>query len=83
MPNIVNNQDNSQSSQINSINHSDPLYLHPSDHLGLQLVSKHFDGSNYSSWSKAMSIALSAKNKLGFVNGKITKPAEDHPNLEI
>ena len=71
----------SNSSNQNTINHSDPLYLHASDHPGLLLVSKHFDGSHYNSWNKAISIALSAKNKLGFINGKIPKPDSYDPNL--
>ena len=57
------------SSTINTT--SDPLNLHPSDHPGMQLVSKHFDGSNFGSWKKAITIALSAKNKLGLVIGKV------------
>ncbi|KAL9995344.1 putative RNA-directed DNA polymerase [Helianthus debilis subsp. tardiflorus] len=56
----------------NTIDASNPLYLHPSDHPGMMLVSKIFDGSGFASWKRAMSIALSAKNKLGFVNGDIT-----------
>lgn len=62
---------NASSTQIDS---SDPLFIHPADHPGLILVSKHFDGSCYGSWKKGMSIALSAKNKLGFITGKIVKP---------
>ncbi|XP_022036772.1 uncharacterized protein LOC110939518 [Helianthus annuus] len=60
---------NSNSSSIDS---SNPLYLHPSDHPGMILVSKQFDGSGFGSWKRAMSIALSVKNKFGFVDGTIT-----------
>nr|GMD46030.1 uncharacterized protein LOC109181269 [Ipomoea batatas] len=35
------------------------------------------DGSNYHPWARAMTMALSCKNKLAFVNGAITKPSED------
>ncbi|KAK3404370.1 hypothetical protein EUGRSUZ_K00680 [Eucalyptus grandis] len=31
-------------------------------------------GDNYDSWSQAMTIALSTKNKIGFVMGDIPKP---------
>ncbi|XP_075515853.1 uncharacterized protein LOC142550661 [Primulina tabacum] len=59
-------------------NQSDPLILQQSDHPGLVLVSKLFDGSNYGQWSRAMRIALSAKNKIGIINGTIKAPeAED------
>ncbi|XP_022030483.1 uncharacterized protein LOC110931392 [Helianthus annuus] len=51
---------------------SNPLFLHPSDHPGMILVSKQFDGTGFGSWKRAMSIALSAKNKFGFVDGSVT-----------
>ncbi|XP_076919388.1 uncharacterized protein LOC143580172 [Bidens hawaiensis] len=47
------------------IDSSNPFYLHPSDYPGMILVSKFFDGNGYGAWKRAMSIALSAKNKLG------------------
>ncbi|XP_073302959.1 uncharacterized protein [Primulina huaijiensis] len=59
-------------------NQSDPLILQQSDHPGLVLVSKLLDGNNYGQWSRAMRIALSAKNKIGIINGTIKAPeAED------
>lgn len=61
----------------------DPLYIHPSDDPGLMLVSKQFDGTGYGSWKKAMSIALSAKNKLVIVTGKVTKPDKESGNLDF
>ncbi|XP_076928577.1 uncharacterized protein LOC143592570, partial [Bidens hawaiensis] len=67
----VSNQNNMVNNQIDS---SNPLYIHPSDHPGMLLVSKLFDGSGYGAWKRAISIALSAKNKLGFVNGEIEAP---------
>ena len=57
-----------QDSSLSFLDHSDPLFLHPADHPGLLLVSKPFDGSNFGSWKKSMSIALSAKNKLIFIS---------------
>ncbi|VFQ86380.1 unnamed protein product [Cuscuta campestris] len=65
------------------INPSDPLYLHPSDHPGLVLISKKFEGRGFGSWQKAMKIALSSKNKLGFVEGKVIKPAVTSPSFNI
>nr|GMD83701.1 uncharacterized protein LOC109166622 [Ipomoea batatas] len=35
-------------------------------------------GSNYHPWARAMSMSLSYKNKLVFVNGTITKPSTDN-----
>ncbi|KAF7132885.1 hypothetical protein RHSIM_Rhsim09G0014100 [Rhododendron simsii] len=54
---------------------SNPYSLHHSDHPGMILVSKLLEGDNYSTWSRAMRIALSAKNKIGFVTGSIKPPS--------
>ncbi|XP_076922179.1 uncharacterized protein LOC143604786 [Bidens hawaiensis] len=57
-----------------SFDSSNPLYLHPSDHPGMILVSKFFGGTRFGAWKRAMMIALSAKNKLGFINNTLTMP---------
>ena len=54
---------------------ANPLYLHNSDHPGMVLVSQALNGENYGSWSRALQIALSVKNKLSFIDG--TFPAPD------
>ncbi|XP_021986851.1 uncharacterized protein LOC110883393 [Helianthus annuus] len=59
-----------------AIDSSNPLFLHPSDHPGMLLVSKPFDGSGFGAWKRAMTIALSAKNKLLFVNGEFASPTD-------
>ena len=51
-----------------------PYFLHHSDSHGLILVSQPLIGENYALWSRAMLIALSVKNKLGFIDGSIEKP---------
>ncbi|XP_041995751.1 uncharacterized protein LOC121745873 [Salvia splendens] len=56
---------------------SSPYYFHPSDNPGLQLFSQVLEGSNYINWSRSMSTALLAKNKLLFVNGTLLKPQDD------
>ena len=53
----------------------DPFSLHQSDHPGMVLVSKVLEGDNYSTWSRAMRISLSAKDKIGFVTGSIKPPS--------
>ncbi|XP_074383577.1 uncharacterized protein LOC141725088 [Apium graveolens] len=60
-----------------SLETSHSLYLHPSDHPGLILVSTVFNGENFNEWKRSMSLALSAKNKLGFVTGKFKIPSEN------
>ncbi|PNX92270.1 retrovirus-related Pol polyprotein from transposon TNT 1-94 [Trifolium pratense] len=54
---------------------SDPLYLHHSDQPGLVLVTQQLSQSNYPLWSHAMLMALTTKNKDGFVDGSIKKPS--------
>ncbi|XP_019267590.1 PREDICTED: uncharacterized protein LOC109244885 [Nicotiana attenuata] len=51
-----------------------PLYLHPSDSPGLLLVNSTFDGKGYGGWRRRFLIALSAKNKVGFIDGTILQP---------
>jgi hypothetical protein len=51
-----------------------PYYLHHGDSPGSVLVSLPLDGDNYHTWSRSMIMALTAKNKLGFMDGSIIKP---------
>ncbi|XP_075643709.1 uncharacterized protein LOC142614945 [Castanea sativa] len=52
-----------------------PFFLSSSDVLGSQLVSQPKTGAkNYQSWSRAMIVSLTAKNKIGFLNGTIAIP---------
>jgi hypothetical protein len=52
-----------------------PYYLHHGDNPGSVLVSLPLDGDNYHTCSRSMIMVLTAKNKLGFVDGSIAKPA--------
>lgn len=54
--------------------HQNPLLIHPSDQPGLALVTQPLTGDNYNSWNNAMTMALIAKNKLGFVDHSIPAP---------
>ena len=52
-----------------------PFFLSSSDVLGSQLVSQPKTGAeNCQSWSRAMIVSLTAKNKIGFLNGTIAIP---------
>lgn len=54
-----------------------PYHLHHSTTSIATLVTQQLVGANnYNSWSKAMHMALSSKNKLGFVNGVLEKPTD-------
>ena len=64
---------------------SNPLFIHHFDHPGMVLVSKQPNGDNYGTWCRSMRISLSAKNKLGFVDGTVTKPSKktDHDEFSL
>ncbi|KAI9165036.1 hypothetical protein LWI28_006378 [Acer negundo] len=59
------------------VNISNPYFTHHSDHPGLILISKPVNRDNYSTWKRAITLALNSKNKLGFVNGSIKAPSEE------
>ncbi|XP_075648679.1 uncharacterized protein LOC142619466 [Castanea sativa] len=59
-------------------NSPNPFLLSASENPGHVLVTQPLLGmKNYQSWSRAMVLALTAKKKIGFVNGKIEKPEID------
>ena len=46
----------------------------------MSLVVQHLTEENYSTWSRAVIIALDAKYKIGFIDGSLLKPQYvDHP----
>ncbi|XP_073121310.1 uncharacterized protein [Henckelia pumila] len=59
-----------------SMDLSNPYLVHHSDQPGHILVPTKLNGSNYPSWSKSMIHALTAKNKIGFIDGSIESPSE-------
>lgn len=64
---------------------SSVYYIHPSDANTTQLVSVKFNDTWYSDWKRSIMHSLSAKNKLGFVDGSIVKPdatSNDHKAWE-
>ncbi|KAK9287388.1 hypothetical protein L1049_015806 [Liquidambar formosana] len=56
---------------------SSPFYLHHSDQPGSILVSQSLNGDNFPTWFRAMSTALSTKNKLSLVDDSMTIPSID------
>lgn len=60
-------------------NQSNPFFIHPSDSPGIALVSQVLTDDNFSSWRRAMKMALIAKDKLGFIDGSIVVPPEEDP----
>ncbi|XP_012833154.1 PREDICTED: uncharacterized protein LOC105954028 [Erythranthe guttata] len=62
-----------------TIDSSNPFFIHHSDQPGHMLVPTKLNGSNYPSWSKSMIHALTAKNKISFIDGSIEPPSEKNP----
>ncbi|XP_019235591.1 PREDICTED: uncharacterized protein LOC109215922 [Nicotiana attenuata] len=54
------------------LNH--PFFLHSSDAPGMSLVNAVFDGKGFQGWKRFILIAISAKNKAGFINVTVAPP---------
>lgn len=54
--------------------HDNPLHLQSSDSPGMKLINDVFDGTGFSNWKRSVLIALSARNKVCFVDGSFPKP---------
>nr|KYP35154.1 hypothetical protein KK1_043824 [Cajanus cajan] len=50
-----------------------PSFSTPFRWTGLVLTSQPLDHKNYTTWSRAMHVALSMKNKLSFIDGSLPK----------
>lgn len=73
---MVSSSRNGQSDQNGldpTMNPASVYFLHPSD-CGQKLVNIVFSGSGYVDWKRVMTIALSGKNKLAFVDGTLLRP---------
>lgn len=57
-----------------TINPNHPYYLNASDSPGMNLVNSSFNGWGFQGWRRSILIALSAKKKLGFINGTCKAP---------
>ncbi|KAL5553907.1 hypothetical protein UlMin_041308 [Ulmus minor] len=72
-----------QSDRFSTEDINSAFYLSNADHPGLSLVSTPLLGPNYNSWHRAMSMALIAKNKIGFVDRSISRPEDDDSLLSF
>ncbi|XP_070013803.1 uncharacterized protein [Nicotiana sylvestris] len=62
---------------------SSPLFVHSSDIFGISLVHAPFSGSGFGGWKRKMIVALSAKNKIAFVDSTCTIPTTSGPQQKI
>lgn len=58
-------------------------YLHHGDSPGTILVSQLLVGDNYPTWPHSMEMTLSAKNKIGLIDGSIVKPDTSDSHFRI
>ncbi|XP_017978371.1 PREDICTED: uncharacterized protein LOC108662467 [Theobroma cacao] len=49
-------------------------FVHHSDHHGLISITPKLTSTNYSAWNRSFYLALSIRNKLGFIDGTIPQP---------
>ncbi|CAA7015607.1 unnamed protein product [Microthlaspi erraticum] len=55
--------------------YDNPYFLHSNDHAGLILVSDRLTtASDFHSWRRSVRMALKFRNKLGFIDGTISRP---------
>ncbi|XP_061358324.1 uncharacterized protein LOC133302545 [Gastrolobium bilobum] len=63
-------------------NPTHPYYLHPNESPSQILVTPPLNGRNFHPWSRAMTMALRSKNKLGFINENQHVPNDEDPEYE-
>lgn len=66
---------------MDAFDSSSPYYLYSLDQPGHVLVTQPLNGNNYAIWSRAITMALEAKNKLGFIDGNLLKPEPNNANF--
>lgn len=77
MPETVENTSSSSFSLPPTQDSTSIYFIHPSENPTVPLVSEKFSGVGYGEWKRSMIIALSAKNKMAFVDGSLEKPSEN------
>ncbi|PKI51190.1 hypothetical protein CRG98_028397 [Punica granatum] len=68
------------STEVVEVDQSSVYAVNPSDYTGVSLINCKLNGSNYLTWSRAMMMALTAKNKVGMVDGSVPRPPDGDPN---
>ncbi|XP_059315476.1 uncharacterized protein LOC132066109 [Lycium ferocissimum] len=75
--------ENTSSVTGNGINSNHPYFFHSSDSPGMSIVNTPFDGKGYQGWKRTVLIALSAKNKQGFISGAHPFPKEGSEDFTL
>ncbi|XP_059285647.1 uncharacterized protein LOC132039123 [Lycium ferocissimum] len=66
---------------IDPIDSSSSLFIHSSGIPRTSLVHVPFSGTGFGGWKRGIVVSLSAKNKIGLIDGSYTRPAEGQPNV--
>ncbi|KAI3788114.1 hypothetical protein L2E82_00783 [Cichorium intybus] len=78
MPDTSESETSSSGRGDSVVNLDDPLCLHANDIVSVTIISFKLVGtSNYKNWATATVRALTIRNKLGFINGKCSRPTND------
>lgn len=72
---MTGSESGSGSKTSESVNYDDPLFIHPSDNTVINF--KLTGTENFCVWHSSMTRSLKARNKLGFVKGKVIKDSSD------
>lgn len=63
------------STENGTLDTSHPFLIHASDSTDMIPINTIFDGKGYVGWRRGILIALSAKNKVAFIDGSIIPPS--------
>lgn len=75
-------EDTSNTAKAASYDVNHPYHLNNSDSPGMTLVNTVFDGRGYPGQRRSILLSLSAKKKLGFINGACQSPGLTSPDHE-
>ncbi|XP_026419875.1 uncharacterized protein LOC113315840 [Papaver somniferum] len=66
----------STSISLDTASYRDPFFFHPSDNPNVVLCNPPLNDDNFASWKIGMMRDLRVKNKIGFIDGSISKPTD-------
>ena len=62
---------------------SSPYFVHHSENHSSVIVTPELTSANYALWKRSFLLVVSIRNKKGFLEGNISKPAEDDPKFHL
>lgn len=80
-PNDAQSGNTSNTTNLDPTQPNSPYFIGSNDNTGALLVTHTLDANNYHSWARSMKRALRIKNKLGFIDGSLSEPANPNDPL--